>query len=90
MLTYRKEHAELLKSHGVKGILAKIKHLFSVPADWHSLRVGGLICAGVLCFLGIVIYDKKKCFKKSSAFRAGQHPALENEGSFPPHISYCY
>ncbi|XP_030676051.1 FXYD domain-containing ion transport regulator 3 isoform X2 [Nomascus leucogenys] len=23
--------------------------------DWHSLQVGGLICAGVLCALGIII-----------------------------------
>uniref|UniRef100_A0A8D1J4V0 FXYD domain-containing ion transport regulator n=2 Tax=Sus scrofa TaxID=9823 RepID=A0A8D1J4V0_PIG len=23
--------------------------------DWHSLRVGGLICAGTLCALGIII-----------------------------------
>ncbi|PNJ11023.1 FXYD3 isoform 12 [Pongo abelii] len=23
--------------------------------DWHSLQVGGLICAGVLCAMGIII-----------------------------------
>ncbi|XP_031312819.1 FXYD domain-containing ion transport regulator 3 isoform X1 [Camelus dromedarius] len=23
--------------------------------DWHSLRVSGLICAGVLCALGIIV-----------------------------------
>jgi FXYD domain-containing ion transport regulator 3 len=23
--------------------------------DWHSLRVGGLICAGVLCAVGIIV-----------------------------------
>nr|XP_031312822.1 FXYD domain-containing ion transport regulator 3 isoform X3 [Camelus dromedarius] len=25
------------------------------PEDWHSLRVSGLICAGVLCALGIIV-----------------------------------
>ncbi|XP_061452992.1 FXYD domain-containing ion transport regulator 3-like [Rhineura floridana] len=29
--------------------------------DWHSLRVGGLVCAGILCFLGIVILLSGKC-----------------------------
>ncbi|XP_053254340.1 FXYD domain-containing ion transport regulator 3-like [Podarcis raffonei] len=29
--------------------------------DWYSLRVGGLIVAGVLCFLGIVILLSGKC-----------------------------
>lgn len=24
-------------------------------SDWHSLRVGGLICAGILCALGIIV-----------------------------------
>ncbi|XP_043852448.1 FXYD domain-containing ion transport regulator 3 isoform X2 [Dromiciops gliroides] len=23
--------------------------------DWHSLRVGGLICAGILCAVGIIV-----------------------------------
>ncbi|KAF7242292.1 FXYD domain-containing ion transport regulator 3 [Varanus komodoensis] len=29
--------------------------------DWHSLRVGGLVFAGILCFLGIVILLSGKC-----------------------------
>lgn len=24
-------------------------------SDWESLRVGGLICAGILCALGIIV-----------------------------------
>ncbi|KAK2088207.1 FXYD domain-containing ion transport regulator 3 [Saguinus oedipus] len=31
------------------------------PEDWHRLRVGGLICAGVLCALGIIILMSGKC-----------------------------
>ncbi|XP_011898917.1 PREDICTED: FXYD domain-containing ion transport regulator 3 isoform X1 [Cercocebus atys] len=29
--------------------------------DWHSLQVGGLICAGVLCAMGIIIVMSGKC-----------------------------
>ncbi|XP_029416935.1 FXYD domain-containing ion transport regulator 3 isoform X2 [Nannospalax galili] len=29
--------------------------------DWHSLRVGGLICAGILCALGIIVLLSGKC-----------------------------
>ncbi|XP_077193147.1 FXYD domain-containing ion transport regulator 3-like isoform X2 [Paroedura picta] len=36
--------------------------------DYHSLRVGGMIFAGVLCFVGLVILisGKCKCKKKTS------------------------
>ncbi|XP_054855768.1 FXYD domain-containing ion transport regulator 3-like [Eublepharis macularius] len=36
--------------------------------DYHSLRVGGMIIAGILCFLGfaILISGKCKCKKKTS------------------------
>ncbi|KAH0631345.1 hypothetical protein JD844_005636 [Phrynosoma platyrhinos] len=34
---------------------------FCLQSDWHSLRIGGLIFAGVLCFLGIVILLSGKC-----------------------------
>ncbi|XP_015420250.1 PREDICTED: LOW QUALITY PROTEIN: FXYD domain-containing ion transport regulator 3 [Myotis davidii] len=27
--------------------------------DWHSLRVGGLICAGILCAIGIIVVMSK-------------------------------
>ncbi|XP_053122717.1 FXYD domain-containing ion transport regulator 3-like [Hemicordylus capensis] len=29
--------------------------------DWHSLRVGGLVFAGVLCVLGIIVLLSGKC-----------------------------
>ncbi|XP_062995726.1 FXYD domain-containing ion transport regulator 3-like [Elgaria multicarinata webbii] len=29
--------------------------------DWRSLRIGGLVFAGILCFLGIVILLSGKC-----------------------------
>ncbi|ELK05765.1 FXYD domain-containing ion transport regulator 3 [Pteropus alecto] len=31
------------------------------PEDWHSLRVGGLICAGILCAMGIIVLMSGKC-----------------------------
>ncbi|KAG8524348.1 FXYD domain-containing ion transport regulator 3 [Galemys pyrenaicus] len=34
--------------------------------DWHSLRVGGLICAGVLCATGIIVLMSGKCKCKFS------------------------
>ncbi|XP_060114572.1 FXYD domain-containing ion transport regulator 3-like [Heteronotia binoei] len=36
--------------------------------DYHSLRVGGMIFAGILCFIGIAILisGKCKCKKKPS------------------------
>uniref|UniRef100_A0A8D2J7J4 FXYD domain-containing ion transport regulator n=1 Tax=Varanus komodoensis TaxID=61221 RepID=A0A8D2J7J4_VARKO len=35
------------------------QHLSFSASDWHSLRVGGLVFAGILCFLGIVILLSK-------------------------------
>ncbi|XP_074162910.1 FXYD domain-containing ion transport regulator 3 [Sminthopsis crassicaudata] len=29
--------------------------------DWHSLRVGGLVCAGILCAVGIIVLLSGKC-----------------------------
>ncbi|XP_043852447.1 FXYD domain-containing ion transport regulator 3 isoform X1 [Dromiciops gliroides] len=34
--------------------------------DWHSLRVGGLICAGILCAVGIIVLLSGKCKCKFS------------------------
>ncbi|XP_020833593.1 FXYD domain-containing ion transport regulator 3 isoform X2 [Phascolarctos cinereus] len=34
--------------------------------DWHSLRVGGLICAGILCAVGIIVLMSGKCKCKFS------------------------
>ncbi|XP_044291098.1 FXYD domain-containing ion transport regulator 3-like [Varanus komodoensis] len=45
--------------------------------DWHSLRVGGLVFAGILCFLGIVILLSGKCKckpKKRSSVQVGNAP----------------
>ncbi|XP_007953022.1 FXYD domain-containing ion transport regulator 3 [Orycteropus afer afer] len=52
--------------------------------DWHSLRVGGLICAGVLCALGIIVLMSGKCkckFSQKPSHRAGQVPPLISPGS---------
>ncbi|XP_013927586.1 PREDICTED: uncharacterized protein LOC106553576 [Thamnophis sirtalis] len=40
--------------------------------DWKSLRISGMVCAGVLCFLGIAVLLSGKCkcrLKKSSSQR---------------------
>uniref|UniRef100_A0A4X1TJN7 FXYD domain-containing ion transport regulator n=1 Tax=Sus scrofa TaxID=9823 RepID=A0A4X1TJN7_PIG len=47
--------------------------------DWHSLRVGGLICAGTLCALGIIILLSGKCkckFSQKSSHRPGDAPLI--------------
>nr|XP_055095593.1 FXYD domain-containing ion transport regulator 3 isoform X1 [Symphalangus syndactylus] len=52
--------------------------------DWHSLQVGGLICAGVLCALGIIIVISAKCkckFGQKSSHRPGETPPLITPGS---------
>ncbi|XP_020949214.1 FXYD domain-containing ion transport regulator 3 isoform X2 [Sus scrofa] len=52
--------------------------------DWHSLRVGGLICAGTLCALGIIILLSGKCkckFSQKSSHRPGDAPPLITPGS---------
>uniref|UniRef100_A0A8D1FWD8 FXYD domain-containing ion transport regulator n=1 Tax=Sus scrofa TaxID=9823 RepID=A0A8D1FWD8_PIG len=52
--------------------------------DWHSLRVGGLICAGTLCALGIIILLSGKCkckFSQKPSHRPGDAPPLITPGS---------
>ncbi|XP_042524018.1 FXYD domain-containing ion transport regulator 3 [Dipodomys spectabilis] len=52
--------------------------------DWHSLRVGGLICAGVLCALGIIILLSGKCkckFRQKPSPGTGDAPPLITPGS---------
>uniref|UniRef100_A0A452QJI5 FXYD domain-containing ion transport regulator n=1 Tax=Ursus americanus TaxID=9643 RepID=A0A452QJI5_URSAM len=34
--------------------------------DWHRLRIGGLICAAVLCTVGIIVLMSGKCKCKFS------------------------
>uniref|UniRef100_A0A8D0GIC8 FXYD domain-containing ion transport regulator n=1 Tax=Sphenodon punctatus TaxID=8508 RepID=A0A8D0GIC8_SPHPU len=57
--------------------------LLLLPPDWHSLRVGGLIFAGVLCALGIIILLSGKCkcrFNRKGRYGAwgvGTHTALQ-------------
>ncbi|XP_032026355.1 FXYD domain-containing ion transport regulator 3 isoform X2 [Hylobates moloch] len=54
------------------------------PEYWHSLQVGGLICAGVLCALGIIIVMSAKCkckFGQKSSHRPGETPPLITPGS---------
>ncbi|XP_055992544.1 FXYD domain-containing ion transport regulator 3 [Sorex fumeus] len=52
--------------------------------DWHSLRVGGLICAGVLCAVGIIVLLSGKCkcrFNQKHSHRPGEAPPLITPGS---------
>ncbi|XP_049642648.1 FXYD domain-containing ion transport regulator 3-like [Suncus etruscus] len=52
--------------------------------DWHSLRVGGLICAGVLCAMGIIILLSGKCkckFNQQHSHCPGEAPPLITPGS---------
>uniref|UniRef100_A0A2K5DDF3 FXYD domain-containing ion transport regulator n=1 Tax=Aotus nancymaae TaxID=37293 RepID=A0A2K5DDF3_AOTNA len=52
--------------------------------DWHRLQVGGLICAGVLCALGIIILMSGKCkckFRQKPGHRPGEAPPLITPGS---------
>ncbi|XP_029416934.1 FXYD domain-containing ion transport regulator 3 isoform X1 [Nannospalax galili] len=54
------------------------------PEDWHSLRVGGLICAGILCALGIIVLLSGKCkckFRQKPSHRPGDGPPLIAPGS---------
>ncbi|KAK2500317.1 hypothetical protein MC885_020770 [Smutsia gigantea] len=52
--------------------------------DWHSLRVGGLICAALLCTFGIIVLMSKKCkckFGQKPSHRPGDAPPLITPGS---------
>lgn len=52
--------------------------------DWHSLRVGGLICAGILCAIGIIVVMSGKCkckFSQKRSHRPGDIPPLVTPGS---------
>ncbi|XP_046304077.1 FXYD domain-containing ion transport regulator 3 isoform X2 [Marmota monax] len=52
--------------------------------DWYSLRVGGLICAGVLCAIGIIVLMSGKCkcrFGPKPSHRPGDAPPLITPGS---------
>ncbi|XP_052021918.1 FXYD domain-containing ion transport regulator 3 isoform X2 [Apodemus sylvaticus] len=52
--------------------------------DWYSLRVGGLICAGILCALGIIVLMSGKCkckFRQKPSHRPGDGPPLITPGS---------
>uniref|UniRef100_A0A2K6TS79 FXYD domain-containing ion transport regulator n=1 Tax=Saimiri boliviensis boliviensis TaxID=39432 RepID=A0A2K6TS79_SAIBB len=58
--------------------------LSSFLLDWHRLRVGGLICAGVLCALGIIILMSGKCkckFRQKPGHHPGEAPPLITPGS---------
>uniref|UniRef100_A0A5F8GUN0 FXYD domain-containing ion transport regulator n=1 Tax=Monodelphis domestica TaxID=13616 RepID=A0A5F8GUN0_MONDO len=43
-----------------------VNHLCLPPTDWHSLRVGGMVCAGILCAVGIIVLVSSKCKCKFS------------------------
>ncbi|XP_058135196.1 FXYD domain-containing ion transport regulator 3 isoform X2 [Dasypus novemcinctus] len=52
--------------------------------DWHRLRVGGLICAAVLCAIGFIVLMSGKCkckFRQKSSHRPGEVSSLINPGS---------
>ncbi|VFV36255.1 fxyd domain-containing ion transport regulator 3 [Lynx pardinus] len=52
--------------------------------DWHRLRIGGLICAGVLCTIGIIVLMSGKCkckFSQKPSHHPGDAPPLITPGS---------
>ncbi|XP_052617898.1 FXYD domain-containing ion transport regulator 3 isoform X5 [Peromyscus californicus insignis] len=52
--------------------------------DWYRLRVGGLICAGILCAVGIIVLMSGKCkckFSQKPSHRPGDGPPLITPGS---------
>ncbi|XP_044527110.1 FXYD domain-containing ion transport regulator 3 [Gracilinanus agilis] len=52
--------------------------------DWHSLRVGGMVCAGILCAVGIIVLMSSKCkckFSQKHNPRAGEITSLNAPGS---------
>ncbi|XP_058386913.1 FXYD domain-containing ion transport regulator 3 isoform X2 [Diceros bicornis minor] len=54
--------------------------------DWHSLRVSGLICAGLLCVMGIIVLLSGKCkcrFRQKPSHRQADTPPLITPGSAP-------
>ncbi|XP_058386912.1 FXYD domain-containing ion transport regulator 3 isoform X1 [Diceros bicornis minor] len=56
------------------------------PPDWHSLRVSGLICAGLLCVMGIIVLLSGKCkcrFRQKPSHRQADTPPLITPGSAP-------
>ncbi|XP_026642104.1 FXYD domain-containing ion transport regulator 3 isoform X2 [Microtus ochrogaster] len=51
--------------------------------DWYRLRVGGLICAGILCAVGIIVLMSGKCkckFRQKPSHRPGDGPPLITPG----------
>ncbi|XP_069406774.1 FXYD domain-containing ion transport regulator 3 isoform X5 [Ovis canadensis] len=54
------------------------------PEDWYGLRVGGLIFAGILCAMGIIVLMSGKCkckFRQKPSHRSGDAPPLITPGS---------
>ncbi|XP_049757211.1 FXYD domain-containing ion transport regulator 3 [Elephas maximus indicus] len=52
--------------------------------DWHSLQIGGVICAVVLCGIGVIVLLSGKCkckFSQKPSHRAGEAPPLITPGS---------
>ncbi|GAB1291918.1 FXYD domain-containing ion transport regulator 3 [Apodemus speciosus] len=43
--------------------------------DWYSLRVGGLICAGILCALGIIVLMTRSPVTVQEMGRLSSHQA---------------
>uniref|UniRef100_A0A3B5MG01 FXYD domain-containing ion transport regulator n=1 Tax=Xiphophorus couchianus TaxID=32473 RepID=A0A3B5MG01_9TELE len=68
-----------LLSHQVAGLLPLLEHKASTPfvcADYHRLRVGGLILAAVLCLIGITILLSGHCrckFNQNKRRRTGSN-----------------
>ncbi|XP_012932945.1 FXYD domain-containing ion transport regulator 3 isoform X1 [Heterocephalus glaber] len=52
--------------------------------DWHRLRVGGLICAAILCAMGFIVLLSGKCkckFNQKPSHHAVDGPPLITPGS---------
>uniref|UniRef100_G3TK23 FXYD domain-containing ion transport regulator n=1 Tax=Loxodonta africana TaxID=9785 RepID=G3TK23_LOXAF len=51
--------------------------------DWHSLQIGGVICAVILCGIGVIVLLSSKCkckFSQKPSHRAGEAPPLITPG----------
>lgn len=52
--------------------------------DWHSLRVGGLICAGTLCALGIIILLSERRGRRAGWWVGQDHGLSSPDGPLSP------
>uniref|UniRef100_A0A8D2DXN3 FXYD domain-containing ion transport regulator n=1 Tax=Sciurus vulgaris TaxID=55149 RepID=A0A8D2DXN3_SCIVU len=80
--------AQCLFIKWIGGWIERTRLGLEVPSDflpdWYSLRVGGLICAAVMCAIGIIVLMSGKCkcrFSPKPSHRPGDGPPLITPGS---------